>query len=393
MSASENCPVCRSSLCEDASHLPPVNRFRGTNPTNGNGKHAGTPPRVVTLTPASAIQPEPVHWLWEERLALGTFALVGGREGIGKSLCVLTLAADLTRGELPGCHHGAPKAVLIAATEDSWEHTIVPRLMAARADLTRVYRVEIATSKVLQGELSIPEDLADLERVILEVGAALLILDPLLSRLAGKLDSHKDAEVRQALEPIVTLADRSGCTVVGLIHVNKSGSQDALTSLMGSRAFAAVARAVLFVMKDPEHEETRLLGQAKNNLGRTGLPTRTFTITGFNVAPQGQEPIWTGQLVWAEDSPRSIREILSDTTSAETDGHAGAVGEAADWLTDYLEQSSGACDANTIRRAGAQAGHSKNALYRAKERLGLLSASSGFPRKSYWSIPGHVAAE
>ena len=77
-------------------------------------------------------------------------------------------------------------------------------------------------------------------------------LDPLISRLDAGLDTHKDAEVRQAHEPIVALAERTGVHITGLIHVNKSGTADPLTALMGSRAFAAVARAVLFVMEDPD---------------------------------------------------------------------------------------------------------------------------------------------
>jgi len=71
------------------------------------------------------------------------------------------------------------------------------------------------------------------------VDAALILLDPLLSRLDSSLDSHKDAEVRIALEPLVALADRSAAAVLGLIHVNKSGGQDPLDIVMGSRAFAA----------------------------------------------------------------------------------------------------------------------------------------------------------
>jgi len=63
----------------------------------------------------------------------------------------------------------------------------------------------------------------------------------------------------------------SGAAVVGLIHVNKSVSTDALNTIMASRAFAAVARWVLFVMIDPDDESTRLLGLPKNNLGRTDL--------------------------------------------------------------------------------------------------------------------------
>ena len=98
-------------------------------PPNENDTHT----RQLTLTRASDITVRPVHWLWAARIALGTLVLLGGREGIGKSTIAYTIAALVTRGRLPGRHFGQPKAVIVAATEDSWAHTIVPRLMAAGA--------------------------------------------------------------------------------------------------------------------------------------------------------------------------------------------------------------------------------------------------------------------
>ncbi len=289
--------------------------------------------RRVSLTAAGAIKPRPVRWLWEQRLALGMFGLLGGREGIGKSILAYTLAADITRGRLDGAYLGSPRAVIVAATEDSWEHTIVPRLMAAGADLDRVFRVDVTTPEGVDTSISLPSDLADVERVTSEAGAALLILDPLLSRLDPALDTHKDAEVRRALEPLVALATRTTCSVLGLIHVNKSTSSDPLTTLMASRAFAAVARAVLFVMTDPDDESVRLLGQAKNNLGRMDLPTLTFTIEGACVAETAEGPVWTGKLHWLGETTRSIREAMEAATASTGDRTATA--EAADWLHDY----------------------------------------------------------
>jgi hypothetical protein len=164
--------------------------------------------RSVSLTPASSIRIKPVHWLWADRIALGTLALLGGREGIGKSTVAYQLAADITRGRLPGCYAQRPRSVIVAATEDSWEHTIVPRLMAARADLDRVYRVDVVTYAGLETGLSLPRDMLGLEDAVREVDAALILLDPLMSRLDAKLDTHKDAEVRLALEPLVRTACR-----------------------------------------------------------------------------------------------------------------------------------------------------------------------------------------
>src|SRR6188474_2019635 len=93
--------------------------------------------RTVVLTPVSGISLRPVRWLLQDQIPLGAITLLGGREGIGKSLVALTWAAQVTQGTLPGACHGCPRSVIVAATEDSWEHTIVPRLVAAGADLNR----------------------------------------------------------------------------------------------------------------------------------------------------------------------------------------------------------------------------------------------------------------
>ena len=58
------------------------------------------PARALHLTPASQITVRPVRWLWTDRLPLGTLGLLGGREGVGKTICVYTLGAAITRGTL-----------------------------------------------------------------------------------------------------------------------------------------------------------------------------------------------------------------------------------------------------------------------------------------------------
>jgi hypothetical protein len=126
-------------------------------------------------------------------VALGTLGLLAGREGIGKSSIAIAIAGQITRGQLPGIYFDEPRAVIVAATEDSWAHTIVPRLMAAGADLDRIYRVDVTVTDGFDSALMLPSDLSALERSVAEVDAALILLDPLLSRLDCSLDSHKDA--------------------------------------------------------------------------------------------------------------------------------------------------------------------------------------------------------
>ena len=84
----------------------------------------------------------------------------------------------------------------MCATEDSWSHTIVPRLMAADADLTMVYRVEVKLADDIHVGLQLPKDIRQVEAIARDKDAVLLILDPLMSRLEVGLDTHKDGEVR-----------------------------------------------------------------------------------------------------------------------------------------------------------------------------------------------------
>ena len=356
-------------------------------PDAGSSKQSATPGRrTVKLTRASDITVRPVRWLWKDRVPLGSLCLLGGREGIGKSTVAYTLAADITHGRLPGVYDGRPRSVIVAATEDSWEHTIVPRLMAADADLARVYRADVSTAEGVDTGLSLPRDLDALGRTITEVDAALVLLDPLLSRLDAALDTHKDAEVRLALEPLTALADRVGVAVVGLIHVNKSTSTDPLTALMASRAFAAVARAVLFMMIDPDDESILLLGQPKNNLGRTDLPTLTFRIEGAHVADTDEGPVWTSCVRWIGQRAQSIGEVL-ESVGATAEARS-ATGEATGWLEGHLTNQGGTDESASVKEAGRKAGHSRDSLQRALKRLKGTTESRGFPRHTYWSLPG-----
>lgn len=342
------------------------------------------PRRRVELTAASTIKPKRVHWLWDGRMPLGELTLLAGREGIGKSTVCYQLASDVTRGMLPGEFKGQCRPVVVIATEDSWEHTIVPRLMAAGANTDMVFRAEVVTSDNIITGLSLPADTEMLKSQINEIGAAMVLLDPLISRLDTKLDTHKDAEVRQALEPLVQLAHDCRVSVLGLIHVNKSGSTDPLNSVMGSKAFTAVARSVLYCITDPEDEleQRKLLGMPKNNLGRQDLPTLTFEIENTFVCDSDDGPIYSGRIKWGEELTRALRDVLE--TSQRGSEERTAVSEAAGWLEDYLKGCSDGCASKEAKKEGVKAGHSRSSVERAAKRLPIEIKSEGFPRQTWW---------
>ena len=218
-------------------------------PEGGQGTKR-TQGRRLKTTKVSDIPMKATRWLWREDrshwLPMGELVGLGGREGVGKSTWCVHLAALVTRGELPGDFCGVPKGVVIVTTEDDWQATIKPRLVAAGADLDRVYQITAVGADGLEDIVSLPNDLAELERIIISHGVAQVILDPLLTMINKRLDTHKDAEVRQALEPVVKVAHDTKTSLIGLIHVNKTNEGDLMNRLMASRAIGAVVRGVLF---------------------------------------------------------------------------------------------------------------------------------------------------
>ena len=345
--------------------------------------------RLLNHEPLSDVRIRPVHWLWKDRLPMGSLTLLAGREGIGKSLLAYQLVADITQGRLPGRFFGTAKAVIIAATEDSYEHTIVPRLIAAGANLHRVYRVAAATPEG-DSPLILPKDVLALEELIDELDVALVLLDPIISRLDKKLDSHKDADVRLGLEPMSGIANNTNVVVLGIIHVNKGSSTDPLSMVMGSRAFVAVARSVLFVMTDPEDQTLRMVGSPKNNLGKTDLPSLLFTVVDHVVGVTDEGPVHTGMLVWKGETQRTLMDEIETTASEDR----GTVVEASSWLLDYLTTKGGYATSGDIRKEAKTAGYTVSTLGRARKRIQAVSLTRGvFPRETYWCLRGHTPPE
>ena len=342
--------------------------------------------RVVLLT-ASQVRPKAVHWLWEGRLPKGALSLLAGREGLGKSTLCVWLAAQITRGLLPGQSYGTPSAVVWVTTEDDYAYNVVPRLMAAGADLERVHfmHIELPTG----GEVPpvLPLDLAKVEAAMRPTGASLLVVDPLVSVLDGRLDSHKDHSVRQALDPISKLARESGIAVLGITHVGKSKQGDFADRVLGSRGFTGAARSVLALIRDPEDpEEKRLcLGVQKSNYGdRTGVPTLALEVAPASVQVDGGDVASVGKVVILGETSRSVADLLADSDDPQ-DREEGD--DSEQWLRSYLEDRGGEAAVAAIQKDCRKDGISYDVLKKRKKRLGVKSEKSGLTGGWFWSLP------
>jgi hypothetical protein len=320
------------------------------------------PKRTLELTPASAMEMEATLWMWEERLPLGAISLLVGREGGGKSTVGIDIAARLSHGTLAGDLYGQSKGSIIVATEDSWSKTINPRLSAVGADMTKVHKMGVKSAEGYGGgEFNLPEDNDELERLISENNIGFVLLDPMMSRLDSKLDTHKDQEVRQGLEPLAAVCDRTDVNLLGLVHLNKARGTDALSRIMASRAFPAM----------PDDPNTKVLGVPKSNLGSTDERelTRTFTIDSKEVGfDERRNKAITGSFIeWGEDIPVIMDELLKESEkSAGARKGTGAVKDATTWLIGFLcDQPKRTASSAFCKEAGVAAGHSESSLKRA----------------------------
>src|SRR5262245_17598194 len=81
-----------------------------------------------------------VDWLWPGRFARGKFGLIAGLPDMGKGQIAAFIAAAVTAGvELPCDEGSAPQGnVIWFNAEDGARDTVLPRLVAAGADLKRI---------------------------------------------------------------------------------------------------------------------------------------------------------------------------------------------------------------------------------------------------------------
>ena len=235
-------PTAVNGNTSESDHRPA--RSNGLRPKNGNVAAAALVSRC-----AAEITPEKIEWLWPGRLARGKHTCIAGEPGTGKSqLTIAVVAAVTTGGEWP-CDEGqAPLGnVIILSAEDGTADTIIPRLLAAGSDRSRVHVVSaVRNADGSRRTLSLQYDLDLLEKKIAEVGdVALVVVDPVSSYL-GKTDSHKNSEVRGVLEPLSEIAERTRIAILSVTHFSKAGAGSttkALHRFIGSIAFTGAPRA------------------------------------------------------------------------------------------------------------------------------------------------------
>lgn len=346
-------------------------------------------PCAVELIRGDLIKPEPISWLWNGWLAGGKLHVIAGAPGTGKTTLALGLAATLTvGGTWPDGTRAPVGDVLIWSGEDSAKDTLVPRLIACGANLSRVHFIGQTTGE----EGPRPFDPAhDFTALALEAARLrslrLVIVDPIVSAVKG--DSHKNAEVRNGLQPLVNFGEATDCAILGVSHFSKgTAGRDPVERVTGSLAFGALARLVFATVKETDDNGGgRLLVRSKSNIGPDGggfrYELRQVELSGHCAGITATRPEW-GAAVDGE-----AREILASVEQDADPEERSALDEAEQFLRDVL--ASGPVDNRKVRKMAASEGISEKTLRRAKKRLQVESPKRGMDGGFDWRLPPKMA--
>jgi hypothetical protein len=391
-----------SGLWDTKDHpLPDLGKANGSkNSSKRNGKQ---PPKGVRLKiiGADEIEPKPVNWTWPDVVPQGKLSLIAGYPSEGKSQITIYMASVITTGTNWHLTDIAAEIgyVVILQAEDGNDDTIVPRLMAAKADrsfVKIVQAVETDDKDHPERGFNLQADLENLGHAIEDLGSVkLIIIDP-ISAYLGKVDSHNNADVRAVLAPIAAFAERYNVAVLGITHLNKGnntskGAGNAMNRITGSNAFVAAARSVWLVTRHPDDETRSRFLPVKNNLARNqggfGFRVETVFVDG-----KEYKDIKTSKVVWEQERVY----VKADDALDSNDNKKPAERNAELFLVQLLKH--GPMNAKEATRIAKEAGISERTLRRARENLELqtetLRDEKGQVIGSQWRLHplGDVAA-
>jgi len=221
-------------------------------------------PETVKIIRMSDVELTPVEWLWKPYLPFGKLSVLQGNPGEGKTYFAMHLAAACTNGKLlPNMERMKPFNVIYQTAEDGLGDTVKPRLIEAGADLDRVLVID--DSEV---QLTLSDE--RIEKAIVENNVRLLIIDPIQAYLGADVDMNRANEVRPIFMRLGQVAQRTGCAILLIGHLNKAAGMQSLQRGLGSIDIAAAVRSVMFIGKLKHDPTMRILTHEKSSLAPPG---------------------------------------------------------------------------------------------------------------------------
>lgn len=286
-----------------------------------------------------------MRWLWEGIIPYGAAIIFAGMGGVSKSTFSIWLAGRVTKGLVNGCLLGEPADVLYVSHEDGIEEVVLPRAQANGVDTERFHIFGVATKFVNGVSMpKFPEDLNLLEEKITEVGAKVVILDPVLSAMASGRDPNSNVDVRELIDPLNQLAQRMGISIICIAHINKSAS-NARTAVTGSAAWVDATRGTLmFAMEqgDPGQDYTDVvLGSTKGNYAKSGS-AYTYRVHSHDHEHDSGEVGSVPKIQWLGISTRSVEDVMASSSEDRREGFLKGA------IKDYIDSFNGAVSTKDV---------------------------------------------
>jgi len=330
--------------------------------------------RTPVTKRVSEVEREEVIWRWKNKLPKKKLTIVEGDPGVGKSQLTLAIAAPITRG-LPifgDEEKSDPATVLILSAEDGIADTIRPRLEGMGADLSKVIALTAMVDETGTERAVTLADLDILEEAITANKPELVIVDPIIAFTADA-DTHKANEVRGILAPLAALAERQGCAVIAVRHLNK-GNGRAIYRGQGTIDFLAACRSCFLVGENPDDPTEKVLVHTKSNLGPK-TPSLTFSIED-------------GRFTWGKETTITADEILAPPANND---EKSQIDEAVEFLMKAL--ANGPVTSKQIFKDARGSGISERTLWRAKSKIKAKASKEGFQTEWHWSLADTKSAK
>ena len=177
------------------------------------------------------------------------------------------------------------------------------------------------------------------------------------------MDMHRANEVRPILKWVASMAERTGCAVILIGHMNKAQGLKSGYRGLGSIDFRAAARSVLVVGRLKEDPTVRVVAQDKNSLAPEGKSI-AFLLDGEH------------GFQWKGACDLSVDDVLSGGGKLQT-----KTTQMEEELERILTE---AVPAEAVMSRARELGVSERTLMIAKKNLGIVSEKRG--GQWYWLL-------
>lgn len=329
-----------------------------------------------------------IEWVWPEKIARGELCIIAGEPGASKTMVAVDLAArvsiggNVPLGDEPICKGN----VVFLTSENDPAKVLRPRLVAAGADLNKVFLISSSLTEVdekgktKKKHVALAEDAEKIGKIMGEIDdVVLLIIDP-ISEYMGKKDANNNADVRDMLATLTDHVRSHNVAILAIAHFNKKTEVTSASSrINGSIGFAGAARtafAVGKVVKSEEEEddgqEEKFFSMVKNNLS-ADKGGYIYTVESYNYYKSGKQ-IKTARIEWLRLMDEEADAMLAKSSGR---GRPPAISnKCKEWLESYLLSRPDGAKRHEVINDGARFGFSPATIDRVKESL-LITKEGG----------------